>query len=610
MHTVKTIGGLHNTMKKILALLLCIIMILTSFISCGNKEKTNDGAEIKMYISEPVYNFDPAEAYKNESALKIVSLMFDNLFVMNSDGKVEKSLVKNYKFDKSENSMLIELRTDTFWSDGNAITANDVVFAWQRLLDPANSFEAASLLFDIKNAKAAKEGAVTIDDIGISALNNTDLQIVFEDRAIDYDSFLNKLTSFALVPLREDVLSRVAVANDWAKSPTLIVSSGPFRLRTVSYAPENAGLILERNSYFRRNFMEDAVDVSVTPFRLIVDYTKNGEAILTAFDAGEIFFVGDIPLSARSKYTLQQWKKEADVTDALSTHTYILNENAEINGEKIFANDKVRTALSLAINRQEIANAIVFAEAATGIVPNGVFNTNGKKPTFRDEADDSISQSPNKEAALAKLSEAKITPSKYAFSISVPAYDDVHLKIAEMVAASWNDLGFKVSVKAVALEDNKDKALTTNEKIGGVKDDIFIDNINSGNFEVAAIDYVAYSADAFSTLAPFAKGYSGIATGSQNSPNFEVKPHISGYNSEAYNQKIMEAEKEINAASRAKLLHEAETILMVDMPIIPIVFNMNVTMQSKELSNIDVSYYQTSIFTKTNQKDYEKYLAQ
>lgn len=585
-------------------------MILTSLISCGNKERTDDGAEIKMYISEPIYNFDPAEAYKNESALKIVSLLFDNLFVMNSDGKVEKSLAKNYHFDKDENSMFIELRTDTYWSDGNAITANDVVFAWQRLLDPANSFEAASLLFDVKNAKAAKEGLVTIDDIGISALNNTDLQIVFEDRAIDYDSFLNKLTSFALAPLREDVLARVVVANDWAKSPSLMVSSGPFRLRTISYAPENAGLILERNSYFRRNFMEDEVDVAVTPFRLIVDYTKNGEAILAAFDAGEIFFVGDIPLSVRSKYTLKQWEKEADVTNALSTHTYILNENAEINGEKIFANDKVRTALSLAINRQEIANAIVFAEAATGIVPNGVFNTNSKKPTFRDESTDIISETANKDAALAKLSEANIVASKYAFSISVPAYDEVHLKIAEMVAASWNALGFKVSVKAVALKDNSDKALTTGEKIGGIKDDVFIDDLNSGNFEVAAIDYVAYSTDAFSTLAPFAKGYAGTATGSHNSPDFEVKPHISGYNSEAYNQKISEAEKETNAASRAKLLHEAETILMTDMPIIPVVFNMNVTMQSKDLSNIDVSYYQTKIFTKTSQKDYEKYLVQ
>ena len=604
-------------MKKFLALLLCLVMILTSIIGCGKKERENDGAEIRMYISDPIYSFDPAEAYKNESALKVVSLMFDNLFVMNSDGKAEKSLVKNYKIDKEENSMFIELRTDTYWSDGNAVTANDVVFAWQRLLDPANSFEAASLLYDIKNARAAKEGEVTIDDIGISALNNTDVEIVFEDRAIDYDSFINKLTSFALVPLREDVLSRVAVANDWAKSPTLMVTSGAFRLRTVNYKPEKedpkakkAELILERNAYYRRNFMEDAVDKAVTPFRLIVDYTKTGEEIMSAYEAGEIFFIGDIPLSARSKYTLEAWKKNATVTDALSTHTYIFNENAEINGEKLFANEKVRVALSLAINRQEIANAIVFAEPAEGIVPNGVFNTNSKKQTFREAASSVISATPNKDAAVAKLAEANINASKYSFAISVPAYDEVHVKIAEMVAASWCELGFKVTVNKVALKDNSDKALTTGEKIAGVKDDIFAENLTAGKFEVAAIDYVAFSADAFSTLAPFAKGYAGTATGTHNSPVFEVKPHISGYNSEAYNAKIDEAAKEVNPDARAALLHTAEDILMADMPVIPIVSNLNATMQSKELSNIDLGYYSTNIFTKTSLKDYEKYLAQ
>ena len=70
----------------------------------------------------------------------------------------------------------------------------------------------------------------------------------------------------------------------------------------------------------------------------------------------------------------------------------------------------------------------------------------------------------------------------------------------------------------------------------------------------------------------------------------------------------MAAEKEVNPNGRADLLHEAEDILMADMPIIPVVFNMNVTMQSDELSKTDVTYYQTNVFTKTKQKNYEQYL--
>lgn len=596
-------------MKKILAIFLCIVMLLASLSGCANKEPENDGAEIKMYISEPIYNFDPAEAYKNESALKMVSLLFDNLFILNAKGEVKKSLVKDYRYNAEENSMLIELKSNASWSDGKELSANDVVYAWNRILDPANSFEAAALLYDIKNARAVKNGDVTVDDLGISALNKTDLKIVFENDSIDYKSFLNKLTSYALVPLREDVVSGVEVANDWAKSPMILVASGPFRLRTVSYEPETASVTLERNSYYYRDFMKDPVDKSVTPFQLIVDYTKSDEEIISSYENGEIFFVGDIPLSARSKYTLEEWGKKAKITDALSTHTYILNENAEINGKKIFADKNVRNALSLAIDREAIAAKIVFAEAATGIVPTGVFNENSSKKTFRDASSNSINTTADKNAALSKLSAANITPSEYEFEISVPSYDDVHIAIANEVAAAWCGLGFKVTVKKIDLIDNTDKAIATKEKIAGIKDDKFIEALSASDFQVAAIDTVAFSVDPFSVLAPYAFGFSGIATSHKQSPEFNIKPHISGYNEQAYTDKIEAAFVETNSANRAKLLHEAEEILIADMPVIPIVFNQSVSMQSKELSDITTTYYQTHIFTKTKQKNYEQYLA-
>ena len=599
-------------MKKILSLLLCFTMILVSLVSCGSKEEeTDEGAQIKVYISEPIYNFDPAEAYKNDSALKIVSLLFDNLFVMNEKGKVEGSLAKSYKINKSENSMIIELREDSYWSDGSLVTADDIAFAWQRILDPANSFEAAALLYDIKNAKAAKDGLVTIDDVGISALNKSEFEIVFEDRAIDYDAFLNKLTSYALAPLKESaVTAKVNVANDWAKSPTLMVSNGPFRLKSVSYVPETAGITLERNKYYRRDTKIDAIDKAVTPFRLIIDYTKTGEDIVTAFEAGEIFFIGDLPLSARSKYTLEEWQKKANVSDALSTHTYFLNENAEINGTKLFADKNVREALSLVINRDEIAKTIVFAEAATGLVPNGVFNENTKGKTFRDASETSIVTTPNKELAQQLLEASSITASNFEFKITVPAYDAVHVKIAEMVAAAWNDLGFKVSVDAVELKDNEDFAKTTNEKIPGVKDDVFAERIARGDFQVAAIDYVAYSADAFSVLAPFAKGYAGTATNAANSSAFVTKPHISGFDNSSYNEKIDAAAKEVSPSGRAALLHEAEDILLKDAGVIPVIFNKSVSMQSKELSKVEFNYYHNGLFTKANLKNYQEHLPQ
>ncbi len=620
--------------KKTLSLLLCLIMLATVFVGCAKKENTDDtdkGAYIYMYMTDMIYDFDPAHAYGNEAALKIVSLMFDNLFVLDENGKVKKSLAKDYKISENANAneykMTITLN-DTCWSDGVAVTANDVVYSWKRILDVANSFDAAILLYDVKYAREAKEGEMSIDDVRIYALNETQIEIFFNG-PIDYDQFLLNLTSYALAPLREDIIKRAEKEVDWAKKPSTIVSNGPFRLREISYEPETAGLTLERNSYYYRDITKDPLDESVTPYRLIVDYTMTAEELMQAYKDGKIFYVGDIPLAVRGA-----WKEQANVTDALSTHTYLLNQNAVIrkynpagfealsanttvydetlvdgeDGAKIFAKAEVRKALSLAINRQAIADAVVFATAAQGLIPNPVFDSSSKKASFREVGGELIASSDNMNEAKNLLASASVNPADYMFAISVPAYDDVHVKIAEMVQASWNELGFHVALNKIDLINNTDYLLTTGEPIDGVKDDIFAENYRAGKYEVAAIDYTALSADAFSMLAPFAKYYTGGSATSELSQQFNVPTYITGYNNEEYNAKIEAAFKEKNIEKRAVILHEAETILMKDMPVIPIIFNQNATLTSKELSKLKFTYYGTPIFTKTKLKDYLQYI--
>ena len=626
-------------MKKTLAFLLCLIMILSSFVGCSKEEDI--GKDINIYISEPIYNFDPAEAYKNETALKITSLLYDNLFVLNEKGKVEKSLVKNYDYNKKTNKLTIELKDNAFWSDGKQLIANDVMYTWQRILDPSNSFEAAVLLYDIKNAKAVKNGeirngnAITLDDIGISALNTFKLEVTFENENVDIDNFLLKLTSAALSPVRADAIGKAEKPNDWAKSNATMVSSGPFRLNIFNYKEkavatestqtekatdstessneEVAGekiniiteqyIVLERNTYYFRDFSKDIINKTVTPNKIIINLINpnNAISVLNKYNSNELYFLGSIPLAERSKYSMKDWEDIATVTDAMSTNTLVLNQNRTINGVKLFANANVRKALSLAIDRQAIANAIVFAKPATGIVPNGVFETDSKKTTFREKADTTLSTDLGQAQSL--LKSASIDAAKFSFAISVPEYDEVHVKIAEMIAESWNKLGFKVTVNKVSVIDNEDKSLVSGSVISGVKDDIFAENLTAGEFDVALFDYVALSADAFSTLAPFAFGYAGTATNQANSPEFEVKPHISGYNSAAFNKKIEAAAKETNAKEKATILHEAESLLINDLPVIPVVFNQNVVMVNDKLVDVEFDYYQSPNFTKADIKE-------
>ena len=520
--------------------------------------------------------------------------------------------------------MIITLK-ETAWSDGTAVSANDVVFAWKRLLDNTSSFEAACLLYDVKNAREAKESDVSIDDVCIYALNETQVEVEFVGK-IDYDQFLLNLTSPALSPLREDVLAQTVDPMDWAKKPSILVTSGPFKLKQVSFEADDAGLILERNVYYFRDNLEDKLDKSVTPYRLVIDYTKTDEQIMQAYADGSLFFVGDIPLSVRGT-----WKDEAEINDALSTHTYVLNQDAVVkyynensfkslssdkviydtkltegkDGDKIFADANVRLALSKAINREEIVNKVVFAKAASGLVPYGVFNENTKKDLFREAGEELISAQSNITEARGLLDKADVDASKYMFAISVPAYDEVHMEIAKCVQAAWTELGFHVAINAINAIDNPaaDIDKTTNATVSGVKDDVFTDAYYAKQFDVIAIDYCAKSATAFSVLAPFAKYYTGFAT-----IHGEIATHISGYNDEEYNELIEKAFKETDPAARATVLHDAEKALMEDMPIIPIIFNQTATLASKEISKYSVDYYGAYNFSKLKLKDYEAYV--
>lgn len=607
--------------KRITALLLSIICCLGLLTACYDSKIDGEiikGAEITLYLSEPVYDLDPALCFNNDSALQVVGLIFDTLFKINEKGKIEESIVEDYEIveDKNTNEyyMMITLKENNCWSDGSVVSAEDVVYSWKRILDASFNSEAACLLYDIKNARKAKLGDCSIDDVGIYAHDSLTLQVNFEGQ-INYDQFILNLTSPALAPLKESIVDDYA---DWSKRPATAAYSGPFMVRRVNYGlnedgtatPETAELVLERNPYYRRSSDDKHLDKSVTPYRLIIDFSLTKEQQLEKFAAGEIFYVGDIALSVRGDYA-----STATVTDLMSTHTYYLNQNAEIakadgTTEKLFANKDVRLALSAAIDRTAIQQTVVFARAATALVPYGVFNAGSVKESFRTVGGDIIATTADMSAANAFIASSGINPADYSFSVSVRSEDEVHMAIAEAVVASWTSLGFNVTLDAVKATVNDE--LYAGEAAKSFYDDAFSERFAANDYEVIAIDLQALTPDAFSILAPFARSLSGQGQDMQQAALtgiYEDSPHKTGYDSAEFEALLEEVfANKTDAAARATKLHEAEALLLSDMPVIPILFNQNAFIISGDLSKYKSNYYGYRVFNKLTLKDYVQYL--
>ena len=581
-------------MKKVLSLVLAMITAASVMAGCTTLEKDetgnyDKGAIIDMYLTTEVYDFDPQRSITDDAMLKAYSLIYEGLTTINEDGKWEKALMKNYKIEKDadgEFSILITLN-NTRWSDGRTVQAADLVYSWKRILDPDATSEAASLLFDIKNARDVKTGDATVDDLGIAAVDTYVLQVEFEQK-VDLDLFFENCSSIALVPLREDVITRYKDGNDkeiWAQKSTSIVTNGPFCPKEIIYGNT---LRLERSSYYYLDAeKEEPLDKFVIPYRLLTTYsTGNADAQLAALTSGGIFYNGEIPLSARAQYA-----GDATITDMMGTHTYVFNTNNDL-----FAKPEVRKALSMAIDRNQIVSIVTYAKPATGYVPYKVFDTKSGT-SFREVGGNILSSTADAAGAKSLLSSAGVNGGSFTLTVR---NNEVDLAIADYVAGVWGDLGFNVTVEAV-----KSTANSTDSTI-------YVDNFqalyDSGEFDVIGIDMMMLSTDAFSALSQFAVSFSGNGV-DMDSENYDLYGHISGYASEDYNALIESAYAEKDRAARATILHQAEAKLLEDMPVIPVIFLQDAYLYLGELSGIGSTYYGTRDFNDTQLKDYMTYKA-
>ena len=610
-------------MKKIIALLLCLVTVVTLFASCGARDENDKGAIVDMYLFNEIRNFDPLYAYTNASAVEysgdangngqflsrlnanaeaveLLGLLYEGLFRLNENGKVEKALCKNYDYIKKINEkdhskdvfmLRITLR-NTRWSDNTKVSAGDFLFTVRRILDPGISCDAAVMLFDIKNAKLVKSGDISRDKLGISSPDSETIEIEFE-HDIDLDKFLETLASPILVPLRENKVNSYltddkgeyiygadgmpAYSSEWATKATTLVCSGPFFIRKLDDALDKEWT-LERNKYYSANpDREERPDKYVTPYKINIHYDFTLDEVLDAYNNGTLFYVGALTPEAFESY-----QSYLTINDTFSVGSYIFNTNSEL-----MKDPAVRRALSLALDRNEIAKFVTGSVPATGLIPPKVYDT-AAKTSYRAQYGDVISTEANVDEAKSVLKAAGVSGGTITILARTFTKTD-EAGMAEYAKAQWEKLGFKVEV------DTRGR-------------NMFQTKYNDGTYDVLYSDWMAYSVRPFNMVAPFSINYSGTALDTEHK-NYDPKPNSTGYSNPDYDALIDEAASfDEGTRERNDKVNEAEKKLMEDMPLIPLVFYRDYYMMSKELSGIKNTYYGFKILTKMKLRNYRYYL--
>ncbi len=652
---------------RILCLVFCIAILAPGLVSCGRKDATY-GAQINMYLTNEVYNFDPAYAHLDNSSVKLLGLMYEGIMRLDEDGDVEKALCDSWDYEEDEGidkessaddtyTMTIELKKSA-WSDGIAVQADDFIYAWKRLLDPEFDGQGAQLLYDIKGAWERKNEGRSPDDIGLYADDTLRLRIEFK-RSIDPEEFLRTLTSVSLFPVRRNVVDSYF---HWSSANTTMLTNGPFAL--LSYYPGDS-MELGRNMYYRYDTESDEEPnpvKNVSAYKILVDFKLNAEEMMQKYEDGELFYISELPAS---KEVREQWANRVELTNSLCSHVYYFNMTKEP-----FNNATVRQVLSAVIDRDAIVSEIVYAYASTGLIPSGIADKTQKDDFAENNANKLTTGAMSISEAKSKLTAAGINPSDYSFELTVKVnaesmvneangeitikpvsssskdiYDTVDYVTAQMVVAKWKELGFDVKIKAVnavvykeaetdqvtmmnqyrdtAVEalygthgTNKDAGdgftmyLRTDKDTNKVITETVV--IERGGFDVIALDYQMLDNTAFSALSIFAPNYSGSRLTDNFEESFErAYGHITGYYSEEYNRLIDEADKARIAGNKEEMsekLHAAEALLLKDSPVVPIFVYKNAVLSSKSLSKFEVSEWGYPMFNNVKLKNWEAYL--
>ncbi len=246
---------------------------------------------------------------------------------------------------------------EAVWSDGVAVTAEDFLFGWRRLLDPKTAAQYAYFIHVFKNAEAVNNGKMPLEALGVRAIDTRTLEIRLEHPAPYLPELLNHVTCY---PQPKHVVEKLG--NAWAR-PGTYVSNGAYVLS--AWRP-NDHILLTKNSRFW-----DSQNVKVEKALVLptLDYT----AALRSLRAGE--------LDVQSRLPTQQigWIRE-NMPELLSPVPQLTSELIVANHKvKPFDDVRVRKAMNLVLNREAITDKIIRAGhvPAYNLVPPGISNYPG-----------------------------------------------------------------------------------------------------------------------------------------------------------------------------------------------------------------------------------------
>ena len=485
-------------------------------------ETEADGAQEMVFVlSNEPDGIDPGVT-NNSFASTFLANCFEGLVTYDSTGTVVPGNAESWDISEDGTVYTFHLRDGLKWSDGSDLTAEDYVYALQRVLNPETAGQYVDIVTAyVKNAKEYYAGEATAEDLGVKAVDAKTLEITLIQPT---SFFIDLLTMWVFDPVQKATIE--ANGEQWTTSPDTYVCNGPFKITEMNMGES---MVLEKNENYW-----DAENVTME--KVTLRYILDTSTALTAYESGEVDGIRNIPSSDYARLKAEN----AGIQSVPNYGTVYYNINCE---KEPYNNPLVRKALNLAVDRQAIIDNVVQVDAtpaynflAPGYVVDGKDITEGR-------SDRGLSPNADPEAAKAALAEAGYPNGEGFPTLQLSYYsDDTVKKVVEAMAEMLEtNLGIDVEISS------NDWA-------------IFYENIQKGNYEVAAMGWSADYTHPMSFL-PL------LVTDDANNNSFYSNPE--------YDAMVQQIKAETDPAKAVELINQAEDLVMEEYPFINLYYKAN-----------------------------------
>ena len=469
------------------------------------------------------------------------------LLIIDENNEVKPGQAESYEVSDDGLTWTFHMRDGLKWSDGSDLTAADFEYSFKRLASPDTAAPYAETVVGMIDGY---QGAIGNPDEDGNTTTDPDWDALNVHASEDGKtltvqlsypcSYFDKLASFvATSPVQQATVE--ANGDAWCTEPDTYVCNGPYMI--TEWTPSER-IVLSKNPYYVGGWDSSKI-VSDTITLLLLE---DSSASYAAYNSGEAQLVKDVPTDEIPSLSRAEDGGDFYLDEIMGTYYISLNDQ-----EEPFTDVRVRKALSLAIDRDYVANTIMqgiytpaTALVGPGIVDeNGYFmdNANGGKPYISDD------YAANLEEAKSLLAEAGYPDGEGFPTITYSANDaGYHIPVAEYVQQAWGDLGITMNIDKVEWAS-------------------FLPLRRAGDYDISRNGWSMDYNDPSNMLELFTTN-NGNNDGKYANPEFD---------------QVIEDSRAADKTTHFEKLHEAEDILMNDAACIPVAYYNDFWLQSPSL---------------------------